>query len=176
MSTFHFATPDLPRKVGLGAVCAVALALGLLALFLVSAAGERRASVADKQGLIARADAMGTGAAIGLSGDNFFTGDTPQLAQAALQTSLQGLADAHRIDVEMIRADEIEQIDGLVRLNLTINGVAPEIELGSFLHGLAAMTPIVIVEDLSLRPARASRSNPERRIAFSASLYGAQRP
>ncbi|MEO1154100.1 MAG: GspMb/PilO family protein [Pseudomonadota bacterium] len=176
MSTFHFANPDLPRKVGMGATLTMAALVAGAALLFVGAAQDRRASIADKEALIARAEAMGGAGAIGLSDASFFSGDTPQLAQAALQTDLQALAEGHRIDVEMIRADEIEQIDGLVRLNLTINGVAPELELGSFLHGLAAMEPLVIVEDLSLRPARTSRTNPERRIAFSASLYGAQRP
>ena len=112
----------------------------------------------------------------GLSDEAFFPGETPQLAQVALQTSLQTLAEQNRIDIEMIRADEIEQIDGVVRLNLAINGIAPEVELGAFLHGLASMKPIVIVEDLKLRPARTSRTNPERRITFQARLYGTQQP
>ena len=176
MSTFHFAKPDLPRQVGTTALVGGVGLMSLIAVTIVGLANDRRAAIADKQALITRAETLGTDSARGLSNDAFFSGDTPQLAQAALQTDLQALAESHRIDVEMIRADEIEQIDGLVRLNLTINGVAPEVELGSFLTGLATMEPIVIVEDLSLRPARTSRTNPERRIAFTASLYGAQRP
>ena len=176
MSTFHFAKPDLPRKVGLGAGIAVAAALTLFGFLMLGAANDRLSSIEDKKMTVARADAVSGRIASGLSDDAYFKGETPQLAQTAVQTSLQALAQAHRIDIEMIRADEIEQIDGIVRLNLAINGIAPEVELGAFLYGLASMNPIVVVEDLTLRPARTSRTNPERRISFQASLYGTQRP
>lgn len=176
MGRFHFANPDLPRKVALAAGGGLAAALVLFGLLMMSASSARLDNIADKEALIARADALSGQAAGGLSDDAYFPGATPQLAQAAVQTSLQTLAEAYRINIDTIRADEIEQIDGVVRLNLSINGVAPETELGAFLHGLADMTPMVVVEDLSLRAARSSRTNPERRIAFQASLYGTQRP
>lgn len=176
MSTFHFANPDLPRRVTLWFGAAVGAVIVLFGLIMVAAASDRLGSIADKQATIARAEALSGSLASGLSDDAFFPGETPQLAQAAVQTSLQALAEAHRISIEMIRADEIEQIDGVVRLNLAINGIAPEAELGAFLYGLASMTPIVVIEDLTLRPARTSRTNPERRITFQASLYGTQRP
>ncbi|MEM7752379.1 MAG: type II secretion system protein GspM [Pseudomonadota bacterium] len=176
MSAFHFANPDLPRRVALCFGGAVAVAIVLFGFIMLGAANNRLGSIADKESIIARADALSGTLASGLSDDAFFPGETPQLAQAAVQTSLQGLAEAHRIDIEMIRADEIEQIDGVVRLNLTINGIAPEAELGAFLYGLASMNPIVVIEDLTLRPARTSRTNPERRITFQASLYGTQKP
>lgn len=176
MSTFHFANPDLPRKVTLAAGAGLAAVFVLFGLLMLSSSNARLDDIADKEALIARASAMSGAATGGLSDEAFFPGATPQLAQAAVQTSLQALAEAHRINIDTIRADEIEQIDGVVRLNLSINGVAPETELGAFLYGLASMNPIVVVEDMSLRAARASRSNPERRIAFQASLYGTQRP
>lgn len=176
MSTFHFANQDLPRKVTLAVGCGIAALFVLVGLVMNSAANGRYVSVADKRATIARAEDLTGSLASGLSDDAFFPGQTPQLAQAAVQTSLQALAQAHRIDIEMIRADEIEQIDGVVRLNLAIKGIAPEVELGAFLYGLASMTPIVVIEDLTLRPARTSRTNPERRISFQASLYGTQKP
>ena len=176
MSAFHFANQDLPRKVTLAVGAGLAAVLVLFGLAVNSAANNRYASVADKKAIVARADNLTGSLASGLSDDAFFPGQTPQLAQAAVQTSLQALAQAHRIDIEMIRADEIEQIDGVVRLNLAIKGIAPEVELGAFMYGLASMTPIVVIEDLTLRPARTSRTNPERRISFQASLYGTQKP
>ncbi|MEM6386422.1 MAG: type II secretion system protein GspM [Pseudomonadota bacterium] len=176
MSTFHFANPDLPQRVTLAAGGFVVAVLVLFSLLMVSASSNRLDDIADKRALIDRVDAMAGRADSGLSDEAFFPGATPQLAQAAVQTSLQALAEAHRINIDTIRADEIEQVDGVVRLNLSINGVAPETELGAFLYGLASMNPIVVVEDLSLRAARASRANPERRIAFQASLYGTQKP
>ena len=75
-----------------------------------------------------------------------------------MQTNLQELAQSFDIQIEVIRADEIEQIDGFVRLNLTLNGVAPEQRLGEFLHGIGTLEPMVIVEQLNLRRARTSRS------------------
>ncbi|MEM7472994.1 MAG: GspMb/PilO family protein [Pseudomonadota bacterium] len=176
MSSFHFANPALPRQVSIGLSGAISGALLLFGLIFTFAAQDRARSIADKQTVIARADQIAGSVTGGLSDDAFFPGETPQLAQVALQTSLQTLAEANRIDIDMIRADEIEQIDGVVRLNLAINGIAPEVELGAFLHGLASMKPIVVVEDLKLRPARTSRTNPERRISFQARLYGTQKP
>ncbi|MEM6407159.1 MAG: GspMb/PilO family protein [Pseudomonadota bacterium] len=176
MSSFTFANPNLPKQVRLGLGSALVASLVLVGLGFTSAASDRTNAIADKKGLIENAQNLSGTAANGLSDDAFFPGETPQLAQVALQTSLQTLAEKNRISIEMIRADEIEQIDGVVRLNLAINGIAPEVELGAFLHGLAAMRPIVVVEDLKLRPARVSRTNPERRITFQARLYGTQKP
>lgn len=172
MSAFHFHRPELPRRVLLGSGYAAALALTLLALVLVSGHDNRRAGIAEMEALITRAETAGSGTGAGLPPGAFFKGDTPQLAQAALQTDLQALAEAHSIEIEVIRADQIEQIEGFVRLNLTLNGVAPEVELGRFLHGLAMMEPIVVVEQLTLRRARSSRSDDERRVTFQAELFG----
>lgn len=176
MSAFHFANPELPRRVSSIVGGVLAGGFVLVGLIIFAAANDRMSSISDKQNTIARASALSSSLSSGLSNDAFFPGETPQLAQAAVQTSLQALAQAHRIDIEMIRADEIEQIDGVVRLNLAINGIAPEVELGAFLYGLASMNPIVVIEDLTLRSARTSRTNPERRIAFQAGLYGTQKP
>jgi hypothetical protein len=172
MSMFRFANPDLPRRLVLGLGYGLAGLATLVALALVAGHDDRRAAIAEMEALIARADQAGPGGSGGLPPTAFHTGDTPQLAQAALQTDLQALAEAHSIEIEVIRADAIEQIDGFVRLNLTLNGVAPETELGRFLHGLAAMEPVVIVEQLTLRRARASRSEAERRVTFQAELFG----
>jgi hypothetical protein len=169
---FHFHRPDLPRRVLLASGYAVAAVLTLLALGLVAGHDDRKAEITEMEALIARADAAGSGAGAGLPPAAFYVGDTPQLAQAALQTDLQALAETHSIEIEVIRADQIEQVEGFVRLNLTLNGVAPEVELGRFLHGLAAMEPIVVVEQLNLRRARSSRSDAERRVTFQAELFG----
>lgn len=167
-----FARPALPRIVALSAAYGLAALFTLLSLVLMSGHDDRRASLAEMEAVIARAETAASGGGTGLGAEAFYTGETPQLAQAALQTDLQALAEAHSIEIEVIRADQIEQIDGFVRLNLTLNGVAPETELGSFLAGLAAMEPMVVVEQLNLRRARASRTNAERRVTFQAELFG----
>jgi hypothetical protein len=171
MSTFRFAQPDLPRRVTIGAGYGIAALCVLLALILIAGHDDRRAAIAENNAVIARAEGGETRGA-GLAPEAFYTGETPQLAQAALQTDLQTLAETHSIEIEVIRADQIEQIDGFVRLNLTLNGVAPEAELGRFLHGLATMEPIVVVEQLTLRRARTSRTEAERKIGFQAQLFG----
>jgi hypothetical protein len=172
MSGFHFANPGLPRRVALGAAYGLAGFFSLLALALIAGHDSRRAEIAEMKDVIARAEAAASRGETGLPPAAFYTGETPQLAQAALQTDLQALAEAHSIEIEVIRADEIEQIDGFVRLNLTVNGIAPETELGHFLHGLAAMEPVIVVELLSLRRVRDTRSEAERKVAFQAELFG----
>jgi hypothetical protein len=172
MTAFHFSDPGLPRRVALGAVYGVAGLCTLLALSLIAGHNDRRAVIAEMKDVVARAEGIESSGGTGLPPQAFYTGETPQLAQAALQTDLQALAEIHSIEIEVIRADQIEQIDGFVRLNLTLNGVAPEAELGRFLHGLAALSPIVVIEDLSLRRVRTTRTDADRKIAFQAELFG----
>lgn len=172
MTAFQFAQPKLPRRVALGAACGLAGLCTLVAFALIAGNGERRTEIAEMEAVIARAEGAGDAGANGLPPSAFYTGETPQLAQAALQTDLQALAETHSIEIEVIRADQIEQIDGFVRLNLTLNGIAPENELGRFLHGLAAMEPIVVVEQMSMRRTRSSRSETVRTIAFEAEVFG----
>lgn len=172
MSDFRFARPRLPRRVILSIGYGLAGFVTLLALWLASGVSDNRAEMAQARATINRAAASPAGGGAALGADAFYTGDTPQLAQAALQTKLQELAESYGIDIEVIRADQIEQIDGFVRLNLSLNGVAPEEELGSFLHGLAALRPMVVVEELNLRRARNTRSDVERRVAFQTRLFG----
>ena len=174
MSGFRFARPSRPGLVvsvlGFGAVAVIAL-IGLLA---ARATFSQQAEIADMQALIAREAASSrTGATTGgLTDDAFFTSETPQLAQAMMQTDLQNLADTLGISVEVIRTDQIEQIDGFIRLNLTISGTAPETELGAFLHGIAALEPIVLVDEVTLRPARVTRTSTVRRVSYQLQLYG----
>lgn len=172
MSEFVFANPRLPRKLAQSATYALAGMLALVALSIFLVGQSTQSSNEQKRSIIARAEAQSGGNQTEFDNSAFFTGDTPQLAQAAFQTDLQALADRHNLKIEVIRADQIEQIDGYIRLNLTINGIAPEEELGAFLTSFAEHRPLVIVDSLNLRRARASRSEPERRVAFQTKLYG----
>lgn len=174
MSGFRFAKPSRPKAVVMALGYGVVVLIGLLGVWAMNATQARQAEMVDMNAVIARAAAVSQDGAMtgGLSDDAFHVGDTPQLAQAILQTNLQELADVHSIAVDVIRTDQIEQIDGYVRLNLTVNGTAPETELPTFLHGLASLEPIVFIEEISLRRARATRSNAIRRISFQLQLYG----
>lgn len=172
MSAFRFLQPTLPRRivwiVGYGLIALVAL----IGLVLIAGADGRNNQIADLQDVIARAETLSGTNGAGLPPTAFHVGDTPQLAQAVLQTNLQSLADRHRILIDVIRADQIDQIDGFVRLNLTLSGVAPETELGSFLHGLSALEPIVVLKEIALRRARDNRRDGPRQISFEMELYG----
>jgi len=172
MSDFKFVRPAQPRRILYVTGIGLAAILALIGAVLWSGASARQSLIADMKATVARAAAMDSAAASGLGPDAYYTGDTPQLAQAALQTTLQQLAEGFGIQIEVIRADEIEQIDNVVRLNLTLNGVAPEAELGAFLHGLGTLKPRVIVEQLNMRRARTSRSDPARKVSFQTQLYG----
>ncbi|KIT15871.1 type II secretion system protein GspM [Jannaschia aquimarina] len=173
MSDFHFSRPKLPRQV-LTVLFAGFVLFGVGATGLtLSVANGKADAIADMRHTIARAEARTAPAQpSGETSEHFYKGTTPQLAQAALQTDLQTLAEAHDIAVEVMRADEIEQMDGMVRLNLTMTAVVPEAELGGFLQSVSGREPILVVEDLSLRRARASRSGSDRRVAMTMKLYG----
>jgi len=174
MSAFRFTKPTLPRRMVLFAGYGLVAVITLIGVIFLSGTSARNERIAEMEAMIARADAAGQNGAggTGLDPSAFHTGDTPQLAQALLQTNLQNLAETESIDIDVIRTEQIEQIDGFVRLNLTVNGVAPETELGTFLHGLSVLEPIVVVEQIALRRARSTRTNPQRRISFQIQLYG----
>lgn len=172
MSDFRFAKPALPMRAVTTAGAALVVLITGAGLILLAGADSQRAAQAQNRDIIARAAAANAAGDPALQADQFYKGDTPQLAQAALQTNLQTLAQNFGIEIEVIRADDIEQIDNVVRLNLTLNGVAPEAELGAFLHGLGTLKPAIIVEQLNLRRARTSRSESTRKVAFQTQLYG----
>jgi len=174
MSAFRFTKPALPRRMVLFAGYGLVAVVTLIGLTLLSGASARNDRIAEMETMIARAEATAQSGntGTGLDASAFYTGDTPQLAQALLQTNLQNLAETQSINIDVIRTEQIEQIDGFVRLNLTLNGVAPETELGTFLHGLAVLEPIVVIEQIGLRRARNSRSDAQRRVSFQIQLYG----
>lgn len=172
MTDFFFIRRELPRQLVVATGFAIAGLITAAAVFLMFTANARSAATADMKDTIQRANLLKEVGAAGLASDAYYKGETPQLAQAALQTDLQKLAEEHSIQIEVMRADEIEQIDGVVRLNLTLNGVAPEPELGAFLHSISLQKPIVIVDQLTLRRARTTSRTQARRVAFQTQLFG----
>lgn len=179
MSDFRFARPDHPRRAVLLAGAALVGAGLIVAWAAASGARTTLTDIVALQETVARAEAqrdVSAGERSGASAEAlFYAGDTPQLAQAALQTDLQALAEAHDIAVEVMRADQIEQVDGLVRLNLSMTATVPEAQLGTFLQAVAARSPILVVEDVNLRRARATRRNDDRRVAMQMQLFGVLR-
>lgn len=174
MSEFQFrgrVTPALTLYAAIGALCIGGL-FGAGAL--VNEARATATRTADQHVTIRRASQARTGSEGGTDAALFQTGATPQLAQAAVQTQVQQLADAHNVDVEVMQADQIAQVDGLVRLNLSLTAVAPEDQLALFLEALVMARPLLLVSDLKLRRTRAARGGEARNIAVQMAISGIQ--
>ena len=172
MSEFRFQDPSASRGA-LHALTGVAAILILLTVWGIwSHVADSKSRIADDRDLIARAEAT-TASISGLPEDAFYRADTPQLAQAQMQTDLQELAQTHRIGLEVIRADGIEQSGGLIEIGLVLNGVVPEDALGAFLHDLSTAKPVITVQELNLRRARLSNRQAQRRlISFQLKTVG----
>jgi hypothetical protein len=153
----------LVGALGVVAACGVAFAL-------VSNARDQQAETRDMKDLIGRASVLETSAAP--ETDLYFQAQTPQLAQADLQTALQSIARSHGAEIDVTQTQDVVRVDGLVHLNLTINGTVPDANLGAFLAALDAARPVILVDELSLRRTRGTRSDAPRQVAFQFSLHG----
>ena len=89
MSAFRFTKPALPRRMVLFAGYGLVAVVTLIGLTLLSGASARNGRIAEMEAVIARAEATAQSgdAGTGLDASAFYTGDTPQLAQALLQTN-----------------------------------------------------------------------------------------
>ncbi len=172
MSEFRFKNPAAPRRTLGLLVAAGTLGLVILIAMTILGAQARQARMDDLRAVVLRAQAT-EAATPAVSADRYYGGDTPQLAQVAMQTDMQAIAETFDIALEVIRADDIEQADGKIRLGLVLNGAVPEANLGGFLAAIGNHERLVILDELSLRAARSTRRNQaQRRIAFQIRLYG----
>lgn len=173
MSEFLPLEPKAPARAVaiLGGAC-VAVALGI-ALLLAANARDLQTETRELQTLIATAKRADTShaAETGL----YFDAATPQLAQADLQTSLQELARAHGVAIEVTRTEDVARLDGLVHLNLTLSGTVPEANLGAFLAAIDAARPVILIDEINLRRTRSARGDDARQVAFQLALYGASK-
>ncbi|MDP5086686.1 MAG: GspMb/PilO family protein [Yoonia sp.] len=173
MSSFAFYNPTLVRRVGTLLVMGTSILLILLTLFLANVARNNYDDIALEQETILRAQRATTEQVAPDVLSKFYSADTPQLAQSQMQTEMQALAQQNQVRLEVIRADQIEQLSGALRMGLTLNGVVSESQLGGFLESLTAHEPKIVVESVSLRRARATNQTvDDRPLAIELKLSG----
>jgi len=173
MNSFTFHNPTLVRRVGTLLIMGCAAALVVIALIMVLVARNNYNGISDQLETIARAERATTAEGRPASGTPFYIADTPQLAQSQMQTEMQALAQQNQVQLEVIRAEQIEPINGALRMSLTLNGVVLESQLGAFLNSIAAHEPMIVVESVSLRRARSTnRTIDNRPLAIRMKLSG----
>ena len=175
MSEFRFADPAHPRIALAVFLAAAAGLVGMAGLWVFDGVTALERDLADQRAILERARVLGAGAAAGeaaSTGDaRVYRADTPQEARSRFQTDMQALADAHGLQIEVIRAEEMTREAGHVRLGLTLTGAIPEAALGGFLVALGSAEPMVIAREISLRRARGrSGGLPERSLPLKVRL------
>lgn len=173
MSSFAFYNPALVRRFGTLLIIGTSVIMVLLAVLFANIARSNYSDIADQQETIIMAERAASQQASPDVLSKFYVNDTPQLAQSQMQTDMQALAEQNQVILEVIRADQIEQLSGALRLALTLNGVVLESQLGGYLESLAAHNPEIVVESVSLRRARSTnRQVDDRPLAIQLKLSG----
>ncbi len=173
MNSFTFYNPTLVRRIGTLLVVGTSVVMVLLTVLLANIARGNYSDITNQQDMILRAERAASQQAAPQVLSNFYDNETPQLSQSQMQTDMQALAEQNQVRLEVIRADQIEQLNGALRMALTLNGALPESQLGGFLESLAAHEPRIVVETISLRRARSTnRSSDDRPLAIQLKLSG----
>lgn len=173
MTSFNFHNPTLVRRFGTLLVIGTSVLLVLIMLMLANIARGNYANISAQQETILRAEQIASDQIAPEVQAKFYSSATPQLAQSQMQTDMQALAQQNDVRLEVIRADQIEQLNGALRMALTVNGVVLESQLGGYLESLAAHEPEIVVESITLRRARSNnRSSDDRPLAIQLKLSG----
>ncbi len=173
MSDFRYRNRDAPKLAFAGLLAVLGLVILIIGGRLWGAQGDYRAEVIRSERLIERADeSRAGGGSISFGETAFYRAETPQAAQAQLQSDMQQLADQHALSIEVMQPGEIEARGDLLRIPLTLNGAISERTLGQFFADLMARQPYVIVEEYAVRRQRGVRpgSGP-RLVSLSVKLY-----
>lgn len=177
MSEFIFQNPSAVRRFGSTLVITTSVAIICLGFFVWNFVANRYDDIADLNATIARASQLAVASQSNSEQFSFYQFDTAQLSQSEMQSDMQELAQEFRVRLEVIRADQIEQLQENVRMTLTLNGVVPEDQLGGYLLSLANHEPMIVVDNISLRRARSTnRSTNERMLAIQLKLSGFSTP
>lgn len=168
---YRLHNPNLVAKTRKWFFAGLAVAgLAVMAAGLWMAASQMR-GIAELQSRIARVAALPDTSAAAQA--TFLAAESPNIAQTRLQTQIQEIAAAHALEVEVIRSAEIEDQGRTLALGIVLNGVIPEANLAGFLTALETASPVIMVNTLDLRRARAtSRRDPTRNLALRLGLTG----
>ncbi|MEM9211776.1 MAG: GspMb/PilO family protein [Pseudomonadota bacterium] len=173
MSEIRIHSNVTPREAFMFAVAAGGAIIAVLTLMMLVAIHNKRVAMSELRSVIAQVDNRRDQSPSGLDQGRLYVGDTPQLAQVALQTDIQKLAERFEIGIDVVRADTIEQVGPFIQLGLVFTGAIPEASVGPFFEALGNQERLIVVDQISLRPARSSRSEAtQRRIAFQLKLFG----
>ncbi len=155
------------------------MVVGLSVLFVVIAiilgrfASGNYDRIMNQQITIARAEQAASNAASTGKAVTLYSAETPQLAQSQMQSDMQELANQNQVQLEVIRAEQIEDVNGALRMGLTLNGVVQESQIGGYIESLALHEPTIVVDSISLRRARSTdRSVDNRPLAVQLKLSG----
>ncbi len=170
MTEFRFADPAHPRLALAAFLAAAAGLLGMVGLWVFDGVTALESDLADQRAILERARLAEAEGAEGPPEDpRIYRAETPQEARSRFQTDMQALADAHGLEIEVIRAEEMARDAGHVRIGLTLTGAIPEDGLGAFLVALGAAEPLVIAREVSIRRAR-GRAGAERSLPVKVRL------
>lgn len=164
MTAFVFRNPAVIRRLGRAIVIGMSVFAILVAVTLWSVVQRGNTEIQSLQATIATARMIAARPASEAAAVSTYQSETSQLAQAQLQSDMQALANAHDLQLEVIRADQITPNAGLLELGLTLNGVMPEPQLGAFLLALTQHQPTVVVDSINLRRARSMTQGVDDRL------------
>lgn len=154
----------------LASVAFAVLGLAVLGLGMTMVTAQQR-NIAELQSRIARVSDLPERA--DSAETTFLAAENPNIAQTRLQTQIQELAAAHALEIDVIRATQVEDQGRALALGITLNGALPEGQLAGFLTALAASEPKILLKSLDMRRARVtSRRDPTRKLALRLGLEG----
>lgn len=171
MNMYRFHPPGLVAWTRrLASVAFVVLGLGVLGLGLAMVTAQQR-NIAELQSRIARATDLPDRTAN--TEATFLAAENPNIAQTRLQTQIQELATAHALEIDIIRATDVEDQGRALALGISLNGAIPEGQLAGFLTALDASEPKILLKSMDMRRARVtSRRDPTRKLALRLGLEG----
>lgn len=173
MNSFAFHNPALVRRTGIFLIAGTSVLLVVIAIVLAGIARGNYERITEQQVTIAQAARAAKSVESSRDPVTFYSADTPQLAQSRMQSDMQELALQNQVELEVIRAEQIEELGGSLRLALTLNGVVQESQLGGYIESLASHKPTIVVQSISLRRARSTdRSADNRPLAVQLKLSG----
>ena len=172
MSEFKFRTSSGPMRALFAMNLAIVVLAAGTASFAWNAIKSNDETIAGLKQTVAQQQSVTASAGEGADGAGLLIeADTPQLAQATLSENVQKIADDLGLELEILRAGDVERADGMIKLNLVVSGVVPEPALGEFMSRISAERPVLVAGDMTLRRARdITRASEVRMIAFQLDL------
>ena len=164
MSSFSFQNPAAVQRVGTVLILGSSAILVVFAFLLWGIVSKRYDRIDDMSQTILRSEQLVQAAQTNQLQVSLYQNDTPQLSQSEMQSDMQDLAGQFGVRLEVIRADQVEQVGPNLRMALTLNGVVPENQLGGFLVALTSHEPMIIVNSIGLRRARSTNRNQNDRL------------